>query len=82
MATRTPLGQTYYDANLAAQETDNAFTAALVAQFGRRAATARRYSYQRADWGPALVAAHEAKSAAQEAQQRAFYALLASGETC
>lgn len=81
MATRTPLGQAYYDATVAAQQTDNAFAAALVAQFGRRNYVARRYSYKRDDWGPALVAAHEAKTAAQEAQQTAFYALLANGET-
>jgi hypothetical protein len=81
MKTRTPLGQAYYDSTVAAQETDDAFSAALVAQFGKRRAVNRRYSYKRDDWGPALVAAHEAKTAAQEAQQTAFYALLANGET-
>lgn len=80
MKTRTPLGQALYDSIVAATAADDAFQAALVAQFGKRNAVARRYSYERADWGPALVAVHTLKTLAQEAQHAAFRALAAGGE--
>jgi len=79
MVTRTPLGQALYDSIAAANAAEEAFCAALVAQFGRKAVD-RRYSYQRGDWGPDLVAAHSLKAQAQEVQHAAFRALAAGGE--